>query len=171
TPTPPRRNARRETRLRGGRSARFPTLSVGHGTTSKVNVPSVVWVSTESACQNTLYLPGGRFGSDAFITVRSLGSSALFCRSTGAPFWSTTRKLLKAASSSWVNHTFTSPGEPRTVLPTAGLAWSRKAWGMAPGERTTLARRVSASRVAVRLVGFIDNMAITLAPVDGGCFW
>src|SRR4029077_21011800 len=113
----------------------------------------VTCVSTESARQMTLYVPGGSGGSETRISVRSLASTCLSLRATCLPSRSVTRSVLNAGSSSCVNQTCTCGGAVCTTEPTRGEAWSRKACAAAACAnivRTSAAaaRRNSENRLA-----------------------
>ena len=71
-------------------------------------MPDVLWVSTETTCQETRYLPAINFGSDTVITLPLIFVSFL---STSVPLASKTWSLLKAGSRFSVIQTVTCEGD------------------------------------------------------------
>src|SRR5271169_3389780 len=93
-------------------SAHFPP-------TWKVKLPSVVCVSTESACHRTRYVPG----PDALIPTRIvLPLTWALPWLTSTPLPSVTTTVENAGSRLCVNVSATSCGAASTVEPTSGLA-------------------------------------------------
>ena len=68
------------------------------GETLKVKRPSVLWVSTEVACQVTVYSPGGSFGRLTDSLVWSPFSKCGSALSTRAPCALSTSIVLKSGS-------------------------------------------------------------------------
>ena len=97
------------------------------GAIEKVKSPPVLWVSAETTRQTTLYVPGGKFGTETASNVLSFELTVWSPLSISLPRASNTRNEEKAGSIGSENHSFTCAGVRWSVLPTAGSAWSRKA--------------------------------------------